>query len=37
MASDDWYVANPKILDTGKNKSDYVGDLFEGVDMIKKP
>jgi hypothetical protein len=26
-----------KILDTGKNKSDYVGDLFEGVDMIKKP
>ena len=27
----------PDILSKGKKKSDYVADLFEGVDIIKKP
>lgn len=37
MAADVWMKIEPDILQTNKPKVDYIGDLFEGVDMIKKP
>ena len=36
MAADVWKKIEPEIF-SSKKKSDYVGDLFEGVDLIKKP
>ncbi len=35
MAEDVWNKVEPSIF--GKKKSDFVGDLFDGVDFIKKP
>ena len=37
MASDVWRKIEPDILHTKAKKIDYAGDLFEGVDLIKKP
>jgi hypothetical protein len=38
MASDDWYVANPKILDFNKNELKFKeDDLFKDTEVIKKP
>jgi len=37
MAADVWKKVEPDILSKGNKKSDYVADLFEGVDIIKKP
>jgi hypothetical protein len=38
MASDSWFVTNPKILEFNKNELDFKkDDLFKGTDVIKKP
>jgi hypothetical protein len=37
MACNVWKKIKPEIFESKNPKTDFVGDLFEGVDMIKKP
>lgn len=37
LAADDWNKFEPDIKGRKKRKGDYVGDLFEGAEVFKKP
>ena len=37
MASDSWFKTEPNILFPSRKKVDFTGDLFDGIDIIKKP
>ena len=37
MASDVWKKINPEIFKSKNAKTDFVGDLFDGAEVFKKP